>query len=61
MNIDFEKLRNDLINYFGTAYISGFSMALIETSEVQTATNDKLIEIAIKNNFNLNDYTILIR
>lgn len=55
MNIDFEKLREDLKDYYGTA-MSFMPMAVIELSEVERASNQKLIELALKNNFDLSDY-----
>lgn len=54
--IDYEKLRNDLIDYYGTASYNGFPIAIIELSDVENASYEELINIAIKNNFNLNNY-----
>ena len=54
--IDYEKLRNDLIDYYGTASYNGFPIAIIELSNVENASYEELINIAIKNNFNLNNY-----
>ena len=54
--IDYEKLRNDLIDYYGTASYNEFPMAIIELSNVENASYEELINIAIKNNFNLNNY-----
>ena len=53
--INIEKLRSDLIDYYGTA-MSFFPMAMIDLNEVYSATDEKIIEIAIKNNFNLENY-----
>jgi len=58
MEIDFERLRNDLINYFGTS-TSLFSNATMDLIEVENASFEKLIEIALKNNFDLDDYIIV--
>ena len=55
MNIDYEKLREDLKDYYGTA-MSFMPMAVVELSEVERASNQKLIELALKNNFDLSDY-----
>ena len=57
MEIDIERLREDLINYFGTA-VGVFPVAVINLSEVQTCSVDRLIQIAINNNFDLNDYAV---
>lgn len=53
--INIEKLRSDLIDYYGTA-MSFFPMAMIDLNEVYNASDEKLIEIAIKNKFNLENY-----
>lgn len=60
MEFDIERLRNDLINYFGTAS-SFFPVAYMDLFEVQNASNDKIIQIAIDNNFNLDDYRINLK
>lgn len=55
MTIDVERLRRDLIDYFGTA-MSMFPVAMMELSQVQNASPEKLIEIARKNGFDLRKY-----
>ena len=57
MNIDIERLRQDLIDYFGSA-TSIYPMAIIDVIEVENADNYKLIEIAKSNGFDLNDYVV---
>lgn len=59
MNIDIDKLREDLINYFGTAMASGFGMAVMDLSRVERASDEELIRIALDCGFDLNDYVIL--
>lgn len=54
--IDYDKLRKDLIDYYGTASYNGFPMAIIELTNVENASNDELINIALNNNINLNNY-----
>ena len=61
MNIDFEKLRSDLINYFGTAMMSGFGLAVMDLTRVERATDEELIEIALECGFDLNNYVCLNR
>ena len=58
MNIDYEKLRSDLIDYFGSAMFSELSMAIVDLSKIETASNNELIEIAIKNNWDITKYQI---
>lgn len=55
MNIDYEKLREDLIDYYGTAMMV-MPTAMMELSEVQRASNEKLIQLAINNGFDLSNY-----
>lgn len=54
--INIEKLRKDLIDYFGTAMFNASPFAIMNLTEVENANSDKLIQIALKNNFNLEDY-----
>lgn len=54
-DIDYERLRNDLIDYYGTA-IAYNPMAVIELSDVENASIDKLVQIAMQNGFDLSDY-----
>ena len=61
MNIDIKKLREDLINYFGTAMASGFGMAVMDLSRVERASDEELIRIALDCGFDLNDYVVLSR
>lgn len=55
--LDIELLRNDLINYFGSA-TSIYPNAYMDVIEVLNANDEKLINIAIDNNFDLNNYVI---
>lgn len=56
MDIDLERLRNDLLNYFGSAYGFGFSIAVLDLSRVEIASEEELIQIAVQNGFNLENY-----
>ena len=55
MNIDFDKLREDLIDYFGTA-MGTFPIAVMNVAEVESATERELLRIATQNGFDLSDY-----
>ena len=57
MNIDIDRLRKELIDYYGTA-MQVNPVAMIELSVVEKASPEQLIYIAINNGFNLNDYKI---
>ena len=54
-NIDFEMLRNDLMMYFGSA-TGIFPAAFINVVEVEKASYEELIQIALDNNFDLSKY-----
>ena len=56
-DIDIERLRSDLINYFEGAYfVGGFGAAIIDASEVERASDYQVVQIAINNGFDLNKY-----
>lgn len=57
VEIDIEKLRSDLMDYFGTA-IGFFSVATMDLIKVQNASGEELINIALKNNFDLSKYIV---
>ena len=54
--LDIDRLRNDLIDYFGTAMTNGLGMAEIDISDIQDASTEELIRIARNCGFNINDY-----
>ena len=56
-NIDYKKLKDDLINYFGTA-MSFHPMAIMELNKVENASHEQLIQIALNNGFDLSDYVV---
>ena len=58
--LDIEKLRSDLIDYYGSAMTCGFSVAVVDVVKVQRASDEELIDIAIKCNFDLNHYIIKV-
>lgn len=59
MNIDFDRLRKDLIDYYGTAFIAGgFGAAAIEVNNIYEASNDELIDKARMAGFCLDNYII---
>ena len=60
MTIDVDALREDLINYFGTA-MSYNKMAMMDLIKVENASDEEIVNIAIKNGFNIYDYEIRSR
>lgn len=56
MQIDIEKLRKDLIDYYGTAMNSGLYMAIIQLNKVENASEDELLKIAKQNCIDITKY-----
>jgi len=54
---DIERLRDDLIDYYGTASMI-YCVAMADLVRVQSASDSELIEIAINNGYNLEDYKV---
>ena len=54
--IDFEKLRNDLKDYYGTAIFNGLPMAMVNVNQVERASNQELIDVARKLKIDLERY-----
>ena len=54
MIIDVNALRSDLINYFGTALFNNPN-AMMELIEVEKASDEQIVQIAIQNGFDLNN------
>ena len=57
-DIDFERLRNDLIDYFASAMFIVSPSALIDLTKVENASDEALILIAINNHFDISNYYI---
>lgn len=55
-NLNIDKLREDLLDYYGTAMFNVSPLAIIELTKIEKASNEELIEIALNNNFDLNEY-----
>ena len=60
MSIDYDKLRRDLVEYFGTA-LKYNPCAIFEVNKVQNATELELKNIAVRNGFRLSDYVIVVK
>ena len=55
-DIDIEKLRNDLIDYYTSAMFFASPVALVDLTMVQHASDEELVRIAISNHFNILNY-----
>lgn len=54
--IDFDMLRNDLIDYFGTGMAAGISTCTYGIIEVENASDEELLRIANREGLNLQRY-----
>lgn len=62
MNIDIDKLRLDVINYYLSAYFTlGLIVALGYSINIDNLTNEEVVDLAINLGFNLYDYEIRTR
>lgn len=57
VTIDIERLRSDLMDYFGSAMMI-FPLAVMDLTEVEKASPEELLILARRNGFDLNDYVI---
>jgi hypothetical protein len=55
-DINIEKLRQDLIDYFTSTMFMVSPVALVNLTEVENATDEKIIQIALDNKFDLTRY-----
>ena len=60
MNINYDRLRKDLVEYFGTA-LSANPCAIFDVNKVQNASEEELKNIAVRNGFKLSDYVIVVK
>lgn len=60
MNINYDRLRKDLVEYFGTA-LSFNPCAIFDVNKVQNASEEELKNIAVRNGFKLSDYVIAVK
>lgn len=55
-DIDIERLRKDLIDYYGTAAFNVAPQAILEVRKIERASARELIEIAEENRINIMKY-----
>ena len=55
-DIDINQLRKDLIDYYTSAMFIVSGAAMKDLINVEKATDEEIIKIAINNNFDLNNY-----
>lgn len=54
---DFDRLRQDLLDFFGTSMMFN-PMAVLNVIDVEKADNDKLLHLAQSNGFDLDNYKV---
>ncbi len=57
MTIDIDKLREDLINYYGSA-TPYYPMDIMDISRIESASPEELVNIALENHFDLSEYEV---
>lgn len=57
-NYDYDKLRADLIDYYRFIATAGYKIAYLDVYKIEKATEEELEAIAIRNNYNLENYII---
>lgn len=55
--IDIEKIRKYLIDYYGTAMLNASPTAMMDLIEVENATNELVLKLALDNKLNLDKFT----
>ena len=56
--IDVNRLRRDMKDYYGTAMFNGFPMAVMDLSKVERLSDQELVELAQRNGVDLRKYII---
>lgn len=56
MELDLSRLKDDLENYYGTATRCGLPMAVVELSQLESASPQQLVELARRAGLDLRDY-----
>lgn len=55
--IDIEKIRQYLIDYYGTAMLNASSAAMMDLIEVENATDELVLKLALDNKLNIDKFT----
>ena len=56
--LDINRLRRDMKDYYGTAMFNGFPMAVMDLSKVEHMSDRELVELARKSGVNLKMYIV---
>lgn len=55
--IDIEKIRKYLIDYYGTAMLNASPAAMMDLIEVENATDELVLKLVLDNKLNLDKFT----
>ena len=58
VEIDIDRLRRDMKDYYGTAMFNASPMAVMDLSRVERASDMEIVEMAQKNGIDLSDYVV---
>ena len=59
MIIDVDKLREDMLNEeYGAFFVGGFGGALAESVEIERASDEELVDMALKQGIDLRKYEV---
>ena len=58
VNIDIDRLRRDMMDYFGTAMFSASPLAVLDLAKVERASDMEIVEMAKRNRVDLRKYII---
>ena len=56
--IDVNRLRRDMKDYYGTAMFNGFSIAVMDLSKVERLSDQEIVDLAQTNGMDLEKYII---
>ena len=59
MIIDIDKLRKDMLdNCYGAFFVGDFGGALVESVDIEKATDEELVEMAMRQGIDLSKYEV---
>lgn len=58
MKINIDKLKDAIIDYYGTAMFNNMDTALLDLSECETLSDEKIIELATSLGINVSKYIL---
>ena len=58
ITLDGDRLKRDLMDYYGTAMTGGFPMAVMDLSRVERASDNELVQMALDAGFDLWKYEV---